>query len=35
MAEQLNRIDFRDPHTMQPASSMSVPPAGVNPGLHG
>jgi YVTN family beta-propeller protein len=30
MAENLNRIVFRDPHTMRPRYSMTVPAAGVN-----
>jgi YVTN family beta-propeller protein len=30
MAENLNRIDFRDPHTMRPRYSMPIPAAGVN-----
>ena len=30
MAENLNRIDFRDPLTMRPRYSMAVPAAGVN-----
>ena len=30
MAENLNRIDFRDPHTMRQRYSMAVPAAGVN-----
>jgi YVTN family beta-propeller protein len=30
MAEDLNRIVFRDPHTMRPRYSMVVPAAGVN-----
>ena len=30
MAEDLNRIDFRDPHTMRLRYSMKVPAAGIN-----
>jgi YVTN family beta-propeller protein len=30
MAEELNRIDFRDPHTMRLRHSMKVPAAGIN-----
>jgi YVTN family beta-propeller protein len=30
MAEALNRIDFRDPHTMRLRHSMDIPTAGVN-----
>lgn len=30
MAEDLNRIDFRDPHTMRLRHSMHIPAAGVN-----
>jgi YVTN family beta-propeller protein len=30
MAEDLNRVHFRDPHTMRPRYSMAVPAAGVN-----